>query len=55
MQGTPTYELQQLGGWKTGAMVERYAHLASDHLAKSAARLDSVMIGYDSATVANKE
>ena len=25
--GTPTHELQQLGGWKTGAMVERYAHL----------------------------
>lgn len=55
MQGTPTYELQQLGGWKTGAMVERYAHLASDHLAKAAARLDSVMIGYDPATVARKE
>ena len=52
MQGTPTHELQQLGGWKTGAMVERYAHLASDHLAKAAARLDSLMIGYDSATVA---
>lgn len=54
MQGTPTHELQQLGGWKTGAMVERYAHLAPDHLANAAARLDSVMIGYDSATVANK-
>ena len=51
MQGTPTHELQQLGGWKTGAMVERYAHLASDHLASAAARLDSVVIGYDLATV----
>jgi len=50
MQGTPTHELQQLGGWKTGAMVERYAHLASDHLAKAAARLDSVLDGYDLAT-----
>jgi integrase len=50
MQGTPTHELQQLGGWKTGAMVERYAHLAPDHLAASAARLDSVMDGYDLAT-----
>ena len=50
MQGTPTHELQQLGGWKTGAMVERYAHLASDHLASAAARLDSVVIGYDLAT-----
>ena len=54
MQGTPTHELQQLGGWKTGAMVERYAHLASDHLAKAAARLDPVMDGYDLATVAKK-
>jgi integrase len=25
--GTPTHELQRLGGWKTGAMVERYAQL----------------------------
>jgi integrase len=54
MQGTPTHELQQLGGWKTGAMVERYAHLAPDHLANAAARLDSVMLGYDLATSANK-
>ena len=50
MQGTPTHELQQLGGWKTGAMVERYAHLAPDHLANAAARLDSVVVGYDLAT-----
>ncbi len=52
MRGTPTHELQQLGGWKTGAMVERYAHQASDHLANSAARLDSVFDGYDLATIA---
>lgn len=55
MGGTATHELQQLGGWKTGAMVERYAHLSSDHLATAAARLDSVPIGYDLATVAKKE
>lgn len=54
MQGTPTHELQQLGGWKTGAMVERYAHLAPDHLANAAARLDSVLNGYDLATIAKK-
>jgi len=54
MQGTPTHELQQLGGWRTGAMVERYAHLAPDHLANAAARLDSVLDGYDLATSANK-
>lgn len=48
--GTPTHELQRLGGWRTGAMVERYAHLAPDHLALAASRLDSVLVGYDRAT-----
>jgi len=52
--GTPTHELQRLGGWRTASMVERYAHLASDHLAESAARLGSVVAGYDLATVSNK-
>lgn len=41
--GTPTHELQRLGGWRTGAMVERYAHLAPDHLAHAADRLDTVL------------
>lgn len=41
--GTPTHELQRLGGWRTGAMVERYAHLAPDHLAMASSRLDSVL------------
>ena len=50
--GTPTHELQRLGGWRTGAMVERYAHLAPDHLAFAASRLDSVLKGYDLATQA---
>ncbi len=48
--GTPTHELQQLGGWQTGAMVERYAHLAPDRLAAAAGRLDGVLTGYDPAT-----
>ena len=48
--GTPTHELQRLGGWRTGAMVERYAHLAPDHLAVAASRLNSVFSGYDLAT-----
>jgi Phage integrase family. len=40
--GTPTHELQRLGGWKSSAMVERYAHLAPEQLASAAARLNSV-------------
>jgi integrase len=55
MQGTPTHELQQLGGWKTGAMVERYAHLSSNHLANAAARLDTMLDGYDLATLPKNE
>jgi integrase len=43
--------LQRLGGWRTGAMVERYAHLAPDQSGNCGfARLDSVLSGYDSAT-----
>ncbi|MGV3582855.1 MAG: tyrosine-type recombinase/integrase [Methylophilus sp.] len=49
--GTPTHELQRLGGWKTAAMVERYAHVAPDNLAHAASRLDAVLVSYDLATV----
>jgi integrase len=48
--GTPTHELQRLGGWRSSVMVERYAHLAPDHLAKAAGRLDPMLGGYDLAT-----
>ena len=44
MAGTHTHELRQLGAWKTMAMVERYAHLAPDHLAAAAERLEAVRI-----------
>ncbi|MEO8120529.1 MAG: site-specific integrase [Rhodoferax sp.] len=41
--GTPTHELQRLGGWKTQSMVERYAHVAPERLQFAASRLDSFM------------
>lgn len=41
--GTPTRELQKLGGWRSGSMVERYAHLAPDHLAHAASRLNTIL------------
>lgn len=53
--GTPTHELQRLGGWKTGAMVERYAHLAPESLAIAAQRLDSTFEGYDLVTLTTNE
>jgi len=37
--GTSLHELMQLGGWASLAMVQRYAHLAPDHLAEAAERL----------------
>lgn len=52
--GTPTHELQRLGGWRTSVMVERYAHLAPDQLAEAASRLDSVFNGYVLATDTSK-
>lgn len=51
MNGTQPFELQKLGGWKSAKMVERYAHLSSEHLAGAAARLDSVFVtGYKMGT-----
>lgn len=32
--GTPLHVLQELGGWQSYAMVQRYAHLAPEHLAE---------------------
>ena len=40
MAGTPLYELMTLGGWKTIDCVQRYAHLAPEHLAKAASRIE---------------
>jgi integrase len=33
-EGTPLHVLQELGGWSTPEMVQKYAHLSSDHLAQ---------------------
>ena len=40
--GTPTHELQRLGGWKSSEMVERYAHVAPETLQTAASRLDAL-------------
>lgn len=41
--GTPIWELQRLGGWKTPSMVERYAHVAPEGLQLAASRLDAAL------------
>jgi len=38
------------GTWRTGELVERHAHLAPDHLAVAASRLDPPLVSYDPAT-----
>lgn len=53
--GTPTHELQRLGGWKTLSMVERYAHVAPEGLQVAASRLDNALRGYAMATLESKE
>lgn len=47
MGGTRIEELQQLGGWKTLSMVQRYSHLASSHLAKIAENAKPVSLRYN--------
>jgi len=42
MAGTPLYDLMTLGGWKTMDCVQRYAHLAPEHLATAACRIERV-------------
>jgi integrase len=44
MSGVRLEELQRLGGWKTAAMVTRYAHLSPEHLAKAAAKIQPISL-----------
>lgn len=41
--GTNSFELQEMGGWKSPTMVRRYAALAPNHLRKHAAKIDFVL------------
>src|SRR3954470_5169992 len=38
-RGTPLYVLKELGGWQTLEMVNKYAHLAPEHLTSYAERV----------------
>lgn len=40
MAGTPLSVLQELGGWHSALMVQRYAHLSPEHLIKAADRVN---------------
>ena len=43
--GTPLYDLQEMGGWKSESMVRRYAHLAPATLAKHAQVVGKLLEG----------
>lgn len=47
MSGVRLEELQRMGGWATSQMVQRYAHLSSEHLAEAAARVKPVSLRYN--------
>jgi integrase len=42
--GVPKGMIKEMGGWKSDSMVERYAHLAPEHLARHAAVLDEIFL-----------
>lgn len=41
--GTPLAALQEMGGWETPQMVQRYAHLSTEHLHGHASAIDTLM------------
>ena len=40
--GTPIHVLQELGGWSDVRMVQRYAHLAPEHLSADAGNISGL-------------
>lgn len=42
-EGTPLYVLQELGGWSSPIMVQKYAHLSSEHLKQWVDRRPAVL------------
>jgi site-specific recombinase XerD len=45
MAGVDLLSVQKLGGWRTLSMVQRYAHLAPDHLHAAVERLTVTELG----------
>lgn len=52
--GTPLSIVQEMGGWESIEMVQRYAHLAPAQLTEHACQIDSILGGYGTNT-AQKE
>lgn len=43
-QGTPLAALKEMGGWETLEMVQRYAHLAPEHLSQHAQSIETDIV-----------
>jgi integrase len=54
MSGVRLEEVQRLGGWKTAQMVQRYAHLSSEHLAEAAAKVKPISLSYNAPKAGGK-
>jgi len=52
--GVPLSILQEMGGWESIEMVQRYAHLAPAHLTEHACQIDRILGGYGT-NMAQKE
>lgn len=50
MGGVDLYTVQRAGGWKSQAMVQRYAHLSPDHMRAAVERLAKVPLRLESVT-----
>ena len=50
MAGVDLRTVQTLGGWRTLAMVQRYSHLAPDHLRQAVERLVPALEGVTDST-----
>jgi len=50
MGGVDLYTLQRAGGWKSQAMVQRYAHLSPDHIRGAVEKLVSPRLAQDPAS-----
>jgi integrase len=54
MSGEPMLTVMTLGGWKSTAMLQRYAHLAPDHLKRAAAVTDRIFRAQPGTDTTNK-
>lgn len=54
MNGTSLEDIQDLGAWKDPKMVQRYAHLSTEHLAAAAANVKPVSLRYNAPRRASK-